>query len=317
MQLPTLSLHVATGQALSECVSRMPSLHSLVGGSLQETHQHYWCTRMITQGNHALHDHYFMGGRLMLKPKGDKASFLAKPTSLGLLGRPILNSQQQGPLRPYQGQGLTMAHSKQPLNYLEFIQGWAPAMQKESFSLTVYSMGLEPLKRVLELKESSSTPGQETSSYRIRSASQQCGSDGSHHIHSKEENPHHGCERLQGCRSCPQGLLPHWHTQQKCEHVCFGPCHGQMGLAAGGPFAGRCQGHLPQWCTQLSGHCHDLHRWTPPVSHVRRAGTQDGIYARHRLLRSPLVSEHMGTHLQHMRALFMEQCSQVRFGQAA
>ena len=40
MQFPTLSLHVATGQALSECFSHMLSLHSLFGGHLQAIHQH-------------------------------------------------------------------------------------------------------------------------------------------------------------------------------------------------------------------------------------------------------------------------------------
>ena len=127
----------------------MFNLHSLIGFSLQETHQDASCTRMITQGNHVYHDHYFVGGRLVLEPKGDKASFIVKPTSLGLLGRPILNSQLQGPLRPSQGQGLIMAHSKQPLTYLEQIQGWAPAMQKETFSLTVYSMGVRTIEESL------------------------------------------------------------------------------------------------------------------------------------------------------------------------
>ena len=102
------------------------SMHSLMMLGLQEACESPSHTRMITQGNHLHRDHYFVGGHLLLEPKGHKASFLAKPILLGLLGRPIHNSQRQGPrLRIFQGQGLpshywegNMAHSQHQLDVM-------------------------------------------------------------------------------------------------------------------------------------------------------------------------------------------------------
>ena len=94
------------------------------------------------------------------------------------------------------------------------------------------------------------------------------GCDGSHHIRVEEKDSAHGRPRLEGCRTCAARIPSYWHTQQECQYVISRHCHGQMGLDAVRPHAGRCQGRLPQWCAKLLDACHDLHRWTPPISHV-------------------------------------------------
>ena len=256
---------------------------------------------MITQGNHVLHDHYFMGGRLMLKPKGDKASFTVKHTSLGLLGRPILNSQQQGPSWP-------TASSR---DYLEFIQGWAPAMQKESFSLTVYSMGVRTIEEslgvqgkffnsrtgnfkfsdpdcitaVLDLKEAiTSIPRK-----RIRVMDVRSFKDAGHVLKSFY---HIGTHSKSVNMSALDPAMGRW-VSMLVGHLLAGVkdifCNGAPNCLV---IVMICTGgrHRSVMCTEL----------------VHKVASS-----------SAFVSEHMGTHLQHMRALFMELCSQVRLGQAA
>ena len=134
----------------NECqghLSCLEHVHSYMRLSLQEACDKTPHTRLITQGNQWHHDHHPTGGYLLLEPKGHKASFLAKPTLLGLLGRPICNSQHQGlQLRGSQTSPSSEKHGK-ALDYLEQIQGFAPAMQKES--LTVYSMGVRTIEESL------------------------------------------------------------------------------------------------------------------------------------------------------------------------
>ena len=93
-------------------------------------------------------------------------SHLLRLVSLGRpshrTGLPIsFDSKQQGRhLRPFQGQGLYFSQllecrsmalrASTPLSYLEQIQGLcAPTIQKESFSLTVYSMGVRTIEESL------------------------------------------------------------------------------------------------------------------------------------------------------------------------
>ena len=122
------------------------------------------CFRLITQGDHQHHLHHLSCGPLLLKSKGHTSRAIASTPLVGLFGRPFQgtglpvssNSKQQGPhSRPCQGQGLysrscsSMTLSKTPLPYLDQVQGFAPAIQKESFSLTVYSMGVRTIEQSL------------------------------------------------------------------------------------------------------------------------------------------------------------------------
>ena len=135
---------------------------------------------------------------------------------------------------------------------------------------------------------------QATSGSQTRLHQQSSGSDGRRHIRLEEENPAHERPRLQGCRKCAAWVSSYWHAQQKCQYVSGRHCHGQMCLNAVWPHAGRHQGCLPHWHTELLGACHDLHRWTPPVRHVHRVGESVCFNARHCMLRRALVPTHLG-----------------------
>ena len=88
------------------------------------------CAKLIIQDDseQSKNAYHLACGSFLLKPRGHTAGVIAQPPSIGLLGRPSLNSPQQGLLQgPFQGQGLGsrshcvrgMALSKNPLNYLE------------------------------------------------------------------------------------------------------------------------------------------------------------------------------------------------------
>ena len=76
---------------------------------------------------------------------------------------------------------------------------------------------------------------------------------------------------VRGVKDAGHVLKGFWHIGthiKKCQCVSSRHCHGQMGLHAVWAHVGRRQARLPQWHAKLLGVGHDLHRWTPPVSHV-------------------------------------------------
>ena len=86
-------------------------------------------------------------------------------------------------------------------------------------------------------------------------------------------NPHHGCVWLQ-LKDAGHVLKGFWHigTHSKSANMsALDPAMGRWVTMLGRSPSGRCQGHLPERCTQLPCHCYDMYRWTPSVCHVHGA----------------------------------------------
>ena len=184
-------------------------------------------------------------------------------------------------------------------------------MQKETFSLTVYSMGVRTIEESLGVE--GKFFDSRTGSFKL--SDPECITAVLDLMEAITSIP-----RKRICVMDVRGFKHAGHVLKSFRHI--GTHSKSVNMSALDPAMGR-------WVSMVVGHLlagvKDIFRNGAPNclvlvmictggrhrSVMHRACTQVGIYARHGLQCGSLVSRNMGTHLQHMRALFMEQCSQV------